>query len=115
MLPPYVGPALGLNLDVRPAVEVVDHVVPGAVAALCAAWAALRSRLNQDARPSALTVVLLACAFLAGVWQTATHAPLVAQAGEGQAPWGAVLLHSTAGPVIALLALWLTLQAAAAE
>ena len=115
MLPPYVGPALGLDLDVRPVVEVVDHVVPGALAALCAGLAALRSRLSPNARPSALILALSACAFLAGVWQTATHAPLVAQAGEGQAPWGAVLMHSTAGPLIALLALWLTLQAVVDE
>lgn len=113
MLPPYLGPSLGLELDVRPDIEVVDHVLPGAVVALCAGLAALRSRLHPSARPGVLGLVLPAGAFLAGLWQTATHAPLVAEAGGSQAPWGAVLLHSTTGPVIALLALWLTVQASA--
>lgn len=84
MLPPYVGPTLGLDLDVRPAVEVVDHVLAGAVVALCAGLAALCSRLNRNARPGALSLVLLACAFLAGVWQTATHAPLSSKPGKAK-------------------------------
>ena len=58
MIPPYLGPALGLDLDVRPAVEVVDHVLAGAVAALCAGLAALRSRIKRTAGSSALPRLL---------------------------------------------------------
>lgn len=114
MLPPYLGPPLGLELDVGSDIEVVDHVLPGAVAALCAGLAALRSRRGGTVPGGALSLALPSGAFLAGLWQTATHAPLLAEAGTIQAPWGAVLLHATAGPVIALLALWLTVQASAA-
>ncbi len=114
MLPPYLGPPLGLELDVGSDIEVVDHVLPGAVAALCAVMAALRSRRGGTVPGGALSLALPSSAFLAGLWQTATHAPLLAEAGTIQAPWGAVLLHATAGPVIALLALWLTVQASAA-
>jgi hypothetical protein len=48
--------------------------------------------------------------FLGGLWQAATHFPLVLEGGQAQAPWAAVALHSTAGPVIAAVALWLTLR-----
>jgi len=61
-----------------------------------------------------MDLALPSCAFLGGLWQTVTHAPLVAEAGGSQTPWGAVLLHSAAGPLITLLALWLTVEASAA-
>lgn len=114
MLPPYVGPSLGLELDVRSDIEVVDHVLPGAVVALCAGLASLRSRRSVTAPRNVLSLALPSCAFLGGLWQTATHAPLVAEAGASQTPWGAVLLHSAAAPLITLLALWLTVEASAA-
>ena len=32
ILPPYAGPALGLELDVSSTVEAVDHLIPGLLA-----------------------------------------------------------------------------------
>jgi hypothetical protein len=108
IVPPYLGPAIGLELDVPADVEVVDHVVPGVAIVLGAAAAALLARRGEEG--SLLSMALTGWCFLGGLWQTATHFPLVLEGGEAQAPWAAVALHSTAGPVIAVFALWLTLR-----
>jgi len=110
-LPPYLGPAVGLALDVPAKVEVVDHVLPGVAIALGGAAAALLARRGEEAERSPLSVALTSVCFLGGLWQAATHAPLVLDGGGRETPWGAVLLHSTAGPLIAAIALWLTLRA----
>ena len=39
---------------------------------------------------------------LAGLWMTATHLPLIVQARNGEAPWGASLYHSIPGFVVLL-------------
>ncbi len=108
VLPPYLGPALGLELDVRGTVEVVDHVLPGAVVALCGGLAAHSVRRGQGMQPSLASLTLYSTAFLAGLFQTATHVPLLFDAGEPLTPWGAVLLHGTLAPAITVIALWLT-------
>jgi len=108
MLPPYVGPPLGLELDVPASVEVVDHVLPGVVVALCGGLGALLVRRRHRAPAGLGGLVLYSGAFLAGLFETATHAPLLLEAGERLTPWGAVLLHSTLAPVITMIALWLT-------
>jgi hypothetical protein len=107
MLPPYVGPPLGLELDVRASVEVVDHVVAGTVVALCGALGALLVRHRPEAQAGIPGLVLYSSAFLAGLFQTATHVPLLLETG-GTTPWGAALLHSALAPVITGIALWLT-------
>jgi hypothetical protein len=61
---------------------------------------------------SLLSQALTGWCFLGGLWQTATHFPLVLEGGGTQAPWAAVALHSTAGPLIAAFALWLTFRPA---
>jgi hypothetical protein len=107
--PPYLGPVVGLELDVLAKVEVVDHVVPGVLVAVCGMLAALLTRRDEEVAYGAPALGLTGLCFLAGLWQTATHAPLVLDGGGPAAPWDAVLLHSIAGPVILALALWLTL------
>lgn len=108
ILPPYVGPPLGLELDVPASVEVVDHVLPGTVVALCGGLTALRKHWGLETQPSIPTLLLYSSAFLAGLFQTATHVPLVFDAGERLTPLGAVLLHATLAPVVTVIALWLT-------
>lgn len=114
MLPPYIGPPLGLELNVGADVEVVDHVVAGGVVALCAGLAALLARRAEQSGLGdaglTLALALTGLCFLGGLWQFATHVPLVADGGTPGAPWGTVLLHSTAGVPIIALALWLTLR-----
>lgn len=99
---PYVDGALGLRVDVVQKVEVVDHVVPGAIVVAALAAMALR-------RPARGSVWVLApcVAFLAGFWMTSTHVPLVLQAADGEAPWGGALFHTSPGPAVAVLSLWL--------
>ncbi len=62
MLPPYVGPALGLELDVAANVELVDHVIAGGtvvVFSLLAAWLVRKERLTTDS-PMLMGAVALA-------------------------------------------------------
>jgi len=49
------------------------------------------------------------------LWQTVTHVPLVLDGGTPATPWDSVVLHSTAGPLILALALWLVLRAPARD
>jgi len=108
ILPPYAGPPLGLELDVRASVEVVDHVLPGAVMALCGGLGASLRRSRPRAQAGVAGLLLYSSAFLAGLFQTATHVPLLLAAAKGLTPWGPALLHSTLAPVITVIALGLT-------
>lgn len=96
-LPPYVGPAL----DTARRVEFVDHPLPALVLGVVAIRV---SRPGSDDANALFVGGLLA--MLAGVWQAATHVPLVAQAARGAAPWLATISHSL--PSLAMLAVGLT-------
>lgn len=89
---PYVATAVGLEVNTRSVVEVVDHVVPGAVVILVGVFAAVTARLPLPAATLAL---------LAGLWMTLTHIPLIADARSGVVGWGPALVHSL--PAIAVL------------
>ena len=108
ILPPYLGPAIGLELDVSAATEVVDHLLPGVIAAAAAGYALYLARRGETDSLHALGA-LGVCA-LAGLWESASHFPLVLDAGDSARPWGAVLFHSTAGPAVLVLALWLLVR-----
>ncbi len=102
---PYLGRAWELNLNVPAKVEVVDHVVPGAVVVVSsAAWLLLlmRSRAGEE---SAVSLAAASLCFLAGLWVTSTHVPTVVNAGDPLVPWDAALFHSATGPVLLLLSL----------
>jgi hypothetical protein len=101
---PWFARAVGAELDVPTRLEVIDHVVPGAIVlASCAFLAAAPA--GELARLAALGV-----AALAGFWITATHAVLLPEAIDGISPWPAALLHLSAGAPVTVLALWLLLR-----
>ena len=107
MLPPYVGPPLGLELEVASNVEVVDHLVAGGTVVLCAflaAWLLWKGRITAE---SPVLMGAVALAVLGAVWQTTSHVPLVLDGGGPQTPWGTVLFHSVLGPVVTVIALGL--------
>ena len=108
VLPPYLGPPLGLELDVSSTVEVVDHVIPG----LCAIAAALIARYDvlHGQSESIRALAALGVCVLAGLFQTVSHFTLVLGAGEPQQPVDSVVLHATPGPVLLGLSLWLLLR-----
>ena len=108
IVPPYLGPLVGLELDVAASVEVVDHVVPGLAAVVAALIARADARLG--ATDSFRVLAALGLCALAGLFQTVSHFTLVLHAGEPQHPVGAVVLHATPGPVLLLLSLWLLLR-----
>ena len=94
---PWAARALGVRLDVPTGVEVADHVVPGLAVAVAAAVLGLRARSGRTAAPGDVAWSAAAgVAFLAGFWIAATHAPLLAEAGQGVTPWGAALVHTSA-------------------
>jgi hypothetical protein len=106
---PYLGRALGLEVDVPARVEVIDHVVPGAIVAAIGTGVALLAR----SRPVAGRLPALlggGVCFLAGFWVLATHVPLVVDAVRGDESWGAALWHASTAPPIVALSMWLALE-----
>jgi predicted membrane channel-forming protein YqfA (hemolysin III family) len=106
---PFIGNALGLDVNVKSIVEVVDHVVPGVIVVA----AALYLRTLAGRRPLAgQSPALLAAgvSFLAGFWVFATHVPLVADAAKSRLPWDAAIWHSIAALPVVALACWFVLR-----
>jgi hypothetical protein len=104
---PWLARAVGLALDVPTHLEVIDHAVPGVIVLGCCA--ALLHPAATGPPGSVLRLAVTGVACLAGFWITATHATLVPEAIDGISPWGAALLHLSAGPPITVLALWMLL------
>lgn len=92
---PYAGPPLGLVVQARPVVEVVDHVVPGMVLLAVGAFALAVARLPLEAALAAV---------LAGLWMTATHVPLLVQVGSGAVSLASALWHSVPGILLLIVA-----------
>ncbi len=110
IVPPYLGPLVGLELDVPASVEVVDHVVPGLIVV---AAALLARRLAQRGETDSLaSLAALGICVLAGLMQTVSHFTLVLDAGGPLQPVAAVVLHATPGPALLGLSLWLLLRPA---
>ncbi len=107
IVPPYLGPVIGLELDVPSSVEVVDHVLPGLIA--CAGALIARAEVRIGSADSVRALAALGACTLAGLFQTVTHATLVLDAGSPLAPVDSVLLHASPGPVLLGLSLWLLL------
>lgn len=115
MLPPYVGPPIGLELDVPSNVEVVDHVVAGGVVVVFSLIPALLLRSGRIGLDSPLLMGAIGLCVLGAIWQTTTHVPLLLDAGEPQVPWGTALFHSLPGPVVTVVALTLLWRVLAEE
>ena len=109
VLPPYIGPALGMELDVSSDVEFVDHAIPGALIVISGTISMMLAR--DGSAGSLADVISLGVCCLAGFWQMATHFTVWIDAGDPERPWDAVILHGTAGPAITILAAWLLLRA----
>lgn len=108
IVPPYLGPLVGLELDVPSTVEIVDHVVPGACAAAAACIAL--SYVRRGLTDSIPMLAALGVCVLAGLFQTVSHLTLVLDAGGPLQPVDAVVLHATPGPALLALSLWLLLR-----
>ena len=108
IVPPYLGPLIGLELDVSSTVEVVDHVLPG-LCAIAGAYIALVEVRRGETDSFRALAALGVCA-LAGLFQTVTHATLVLNAGGPQTPVDSVILHATPGPLLLGLSLWLLVR-----
>lgn len=110
IVPPYLGPLIGLELDVSSTLEIVDHVIPGLAAIAAACIALVETRHGRADSMRALAA--LGVCVLAGLFQTVTHFTLVLEAGGPQQPVDSVVLHATPGPVLMLFSLWLLLRPA---
>lgn len=95
-LPPYVGAAVGLELDVPTRLEVADHVVPGLAALAASLGVAVLVRAGRSPLSAGVLVLAGSCV-LAGLWQVSTHVPLLLQSGSPGVPAAAVLLHAVPG------------------
>jgi hypothetical protein len=111
---PYLAKALGLDVDVPDAVEIVDHVVPGA--AVTAAGLYLRAIARRGPWPASPSAPFAAgLCLLAGFWVLATHVPLLGDAAEDRVGWDAAVWHSISALPIVALALWCVLRAVPAR
>lgn len=108
IVPPYLGPVIGLELDVASTVEVVDHVLPG-LCAVAGAYIAL-VEVRRGHTDSFRALAALGVCALAGLFQTVSHATLVLNAGGPQQPVDSVVLHATPGPLLLGLSLWLLVR-----
>lgn len=106
IVPPYVHAFGKLNVESR--VEVADHVIPGI---LVLAVSLLGCFLLRPAEPSQLALFVSGGAVtLAGFWMVATHFPLISQARQGIAAWGAVGWHGVPGVAVTLLGVLWTIR-----
>jgi len=95
LIPPYVGPELA---NLKSKVEIADHVVPSLVMVALSVICLVRARTG---RPDGSFPLVAGMTFaLAGLWMTATHLPLIAQARRHQVPTTAALWHMSAGVVV---------------
>ncbi len=102
-LPKYSGP----TLNVEPAKEVADHVIPAVLVLVASVVGILAGRRARG--PGALRFLGGMAVLLAGLWMMATHLPLVAEAMRGEAPWPATIYHTSAAlAVFGLGLLWAT-------
>jgi hypothetical protein len=109
-LPKYSGP----TLNVEPAKEVADHVIPAALVLVASVVGILAGRRAKG--PGALRFLGGMAVLLAGLWMMATHLPLVAEAMRGEAPWPATIYHTSAAlAVFGLGLLWATVTWAEAD
>jgi len=108
IVPPYLGPLIGLELDVAATVEVVDHVIPG-LCAIAGAYIA-RVEVRRGNTDSFRALAALGVCALAGLFQTVSHATLVFNAGSPGHPVDSVILHASPGPLLLGLSLWLLVR-----
>ena len=98
-VPRFWGPELA-GLDST--TEVVDHLVPGIV--VLAGSAAMFVVARDRARPVGVPMFVAGLIVtLAGLWMTATHIPLLAQARRHEVTWGAAWFHTMPGLVVLAL------------
>ncbi len=110
---PYLDGALDLTVDVSARLEFIDHVLPAASvlagAALLFTWT---PRGEPPAPPALLGAGLMT---LGPLWAVLTHAPLVVQAVDGEAPVGPTVLHALPTFVLLALGIWCVWPLAAAR
>lgn len=100
---PFLGDAIGVDVNVPLRLEVIDHVVPGLFVLGGTAYAWIR---RDTGRTSTDVGYLMAVGivFLAGLWMVSTHVPLLFEARAGLVAWSGALWHSLPGLPIPLLA-----------
>lgn len=106
---PFIGNALGLDVNVRTRVEIVDHTIPGLIVVAAALY--LRTLAGRRALAGESPALFAAgVCFLAGFWVFATHVPLVNDAANSRLPWDAAIWHSIAALPVVALAVWFVLR-----
>ena len=98
VLPPYTASDIGTSTRV----EVADHVVPAVLMVLLSLVALARRR---DPAPGMFPLVAGLGVLLAGLWMTATHLPLVAQARRDEVDAGIAAYHTIPGLIVVVVGL----------
>ncbi|MHB8656491.1 MAG: hypothetical protein ACYC91_00835 [Solirubrobacteraceae bacterium] len=106
---PYLGRAVGLEVNVASSVEIADHVLPGTLIVGISAYVALGV---ANVASSMRRLIGGGLCFLAGFWVLATHVPLLSDAVQDREPWGPALWHASTAVPIVVLSLWIVLKEA---
>ena len=77
----------------------VERSSPASLVALAGASVALALARRGEA-DSTVALCALGVAAIAGLWETASHVPLLFEAGDSDTPWDAALLHAIVGPPV---------------
>lgn len=109
VLPPYTASDIGTSTRV----EVADHVVPAVLMVVLSLFALAR---RSHPAPGLLPLVAGLGVLLAGLWMTATHLPLVAQARRDEVDAGIAAYHTIPGLLVVVFgAVWVTVHWSDAE
>jgi hypothetical protein len=102
---PSIGDALGLSVAVSGRVEIIDHIVPGALVAVGGLYL-MRSARGRPLASGRFTLRVSCVVFLAGMWVLATHLPLLADAATSDQAWDAAIWHAAGALPILVASLW---------
>ena len=69
VLPPYIGPALGMELDVSSDVEFVDHAIPGALVVICGTISVMLARGGAAGSLADVISLGVCCLAASGRWR----------------------------------------------
>lgn len=116
LIVPSLAPTFGLFPTIpapKRNVDIVEHILPGfvvlatSVGLIVFVFGRHETKSHVSSRWVDFAYVAPGVLFLAGFWIVSTHLALVSQALKGQVPWSTTIVHSSAGPAVMALSVWL--------
>lgn len=99
---PFLAQALGLQFGVDHDDERLNHVISGIAGLVGGALAFSGGRPRTPRWTSGAMIV-----FMAGLYVTSVHGTVIRKVIEGDLPAGDALLHTSGGPPLLILGMWM--------